>query len=116
MTRTNPLAAALIATLALAVAANALAGSPTIKPMTGSVGGEVMKATGQPIAGAKVVLFHDNGTVMARTITDALGRFSFPKVKPDKYLILAKYGLSEAATSVVVTDDTKIFVKIVLED
>lgn len=62
---------ALSAAIAIVVAAPALAQSTS-----SGIGGQVVSASGQPVAGAEVTITHiDSGTV-SRTVTDATGRYS----------------------------------------
>ncbi|TDF97232.1 S-layer homology domain-containing protein [Paenibacillus piri] len=64
-----------------------------------TVQGQIKDAvTNQPIAGAKVVLYHPaSGQPVAETTTDAGGHYAFPDVKPGGYrLIVQKSPYAEA--------------------
>ena len=62
---------ALSAAIAIVVAAPALAQSTS-----SGIGGQVMAASGQPLAGAEVVITHVESGTISRTTTDANGRYS----------------------------------------
>ncbi len=51
--------------------------------------GTVQDSLGRPVAGAKVSLQSAAGKVVAKTATDAQGHFSFARVNPGTYAVMA---------------------------
>src|SRR5208337_5160686 len=51
--------------------------------------GTVQDSLGRPVAGAEVSLQAANGKVVARTRSDAKGRFAFARVNPGTYAVMA---------------------------
>src|SRR5262249_58044014 len=63
---------------------------------TGAINGNVMDGTGAVIAAASVTAAGSGGTSPTAT-TDGQGKFSFPSLSPDTYLISAKIVASSSA-------------------
>ncbi|QOJ01372.1 MAG: carboxypeptidase regulatory-like domain-containing protein [Phycisphaeraceae bacterium] len=82
-------------------------------PTTGAIVGQVSSG-GAPVAEAGVALVHD-GVVVAQTVTNARGAFSFPRVRPGTYAVVAaKRGVGEgrAAANVRAGLTTRVMVEI----
>ena len=71
------------------------------KALRRTVTGTATDALGRPLKGANVELQNSAGKVVARTKSDAEGRFTFIGVAPGVYAIVAKKASFKAATSIV---------------
>lgn len=86
----------IIAFLALVSATSIVAQSPTDEPQTppttGSITGQILTETGQPLAGASVFVRAYGGTGQGRaTTTDAEGNFQVSGLDPLTYMVFASF-------------------------
>ena len=92
----------LIVTLAFLCATGGLAQSPTDEPQTptttGSITGQVITETGQPLSGAAVFVRAYGGTGQPRTTTtDAEGNFQVSGLDPLTYMVSASFSAHVSA-------------------
>ena len=87
-----PVLAAIVVALGLPLPA--VAGA---QQQSAAVGGTVVDAVSNRVAGAAVLLLDSLGFEVARTATDAIGRFVFEDVPPGTYALLADVGLKSGA-------------------
>jgi outer membrane receptor protein involved in Fe transport len=102
-----PAALAGAAALSFLVSAAPAAAQPTppgaddAPSATGRVGGAVTDALGRPLAGAAVSLQRADGTVVARSTSDADGRFSFSNVPLGTYALVVERPEFQSGTEIV---------------
>jgi hypothetical protein len=56
----------------------------------GGIGGQIRDAGGQPVRGAKVMVFSQDAVDGAESVTNALGRFIIEKLRPGRYKVFAR--------------------------
>ncbi|HWQ28769.1 MAG TPA: carboxypeptidase-like regulatory domain-containing protein, partial [Dehalococcoidia bacterium] len=72
---------------------------------------------GRRVPGATVRLVTADGVVIARTLSDDRGGFSFRALRPGHYHVVAnKRGVGEGSVRVAVRDDQIVRVRVVLRD
>jgi len=80
----------LVALIAVAIAASALA---TPRPAgVGTIGGQVLNASGKPVSGAHVTVQTSEGHHLQTIDTNAEGRFWFASLAEGQYDVRASYG------------------------
>src|SRR5271166_6464839 len=67
------------------------------QPVATSVTGHVEDSSGASMAGAKITLLDDGGTVKAKTATNSAGQFSISGVLPGKYVLEAEHKMFETS-------------------
>src|SRR5579884_2062173 len=79
--------AAAIASLAMLAGTGATKAADLSLPVTGELLGSVVDSSGVPQLGAAVQLFNKYQRLIARTLTDADGRFAFSALPADSYSV-----------------------------
>lgn len=91
-------------------------GPGVVHAQTVQFAGRVVSATGQPAAGAEVVVDFPRGA-SSTTVADATGRFEFPAIEPGEYRITAEaLGLSPVSQTVTISAASPVDLTLVLPD
>jgi hypothetical protein len=79
------------------VSADSAAGAPGLL----RVNGKISDALGRPVNGASLILQREDGQIIARTKSQASGRFEFPSIRPGTYAIVANKSGFATATAII---------------